>query len=197
MTEPQPTQDEGAGSDLKETRSLNDLFSTIYEELRRLASSVRRNEVNATLNSTALVHEAWMRLRDSPQLAATSPLHFKRIAARVMRQVLVDAARERKAGKRGGSNAVRVPLDESIPGMGGCEMELLALNEALDRLAEMDLRQAEVAELRIFSELTNPEIATELGVHLSTVERSWKVAKAWLKTQLGTDPQPKAKPDEQ
>jgi len=185
MKEPREIYEE-TGWATEERRSFNDLFSLIYEELRRVASSVRRNEANATLNSTALVNEAWLRLANSPQMASTSPLHFKRIAARVMRQVLVDAARERKAKKRGGADAIRVPLAESIKRTGAFDIEVLALNQALQRLAEMDVRQAEIAELRIFSELTNPEIAAELGVHISTIERDWRVTKAWLKAQLSS-----------
>ena len=169
-------------------RSIDGLFSLMYEELRRLASSVRRNEAHETLNSTALVHEAWLRLKDSPQLASTTPIHFKRIAARVMRQVLVDAARERNAGKRGGSDSLRIRVDDWVEGMPApdraFDVELLALDEALDRLTEMDERQARVAELRVFSELTVSEVAAELDVPVTTVERDWRATKAWLKTRL-------------
>lgn len=184
-----PEQDaEEADSTPEEPRSIDGVFSLMYEELRRLASSVRRNEAHETLNSTALVHEAWLRLKDSPQLASTTPVHFKRIAARVMRQVLVDAARERNAGKRGGPDSIRIRADDRIEGVAALDtafdVELLTLDEALDRLTEMDERQAKVAELRVFSELTIPEVAAELGVPVSTVERDWRATKAWLKTQL-------------
>src|SRR5579863_771816 len=94
----------------EDRRALDEIFSLIYEELRRLASQVRRRESNATLNSTALVHEAWMKLKDSPRLASTSPEHFQAIAAKAMRQALVDEARRRGARKRGGAGeAVFVP----------------------------------------------------------------------------------------
>ncbi len=180
MTKPQ--------SDDAPPPSIDQVFSLIYEQLHRIASALRRNEAHQTLNSTALVHEAWLRLKDSPQLAATSPAHFKSIAACVMRQVLVDAARQRNAGKRGGPDAVRVPVEDWFQGMGvfdpAFDLELLALHEALGKLGAMDARQAKVAELRVFSELTIPEIASELEVAVSTVERDWKAARAWLKTQL-------------
>jgi RNA polymerase sigma factor (TIGR02999 family) len=168
--------------------SIDQVFSLIYEQLHHIASSVRRNEAHQTLNSTALVHEAWLRLKDSPELAATTPAHFKGIAACVMRQVLVDAARQRNAVKRGGPGAVRVPLDDWFQGMGvfdpALDAEVLALHEALGRLANMDARQAKVVELRVFSELTIPEIACEVDAGVSTVERDWRAARAWLKTQL-------------
>jgi RNA polymerase sigma factor (TIGR02999 family) len=165
-------------------RKFDELFSLVYEELRRIASSVRRGERHATLESTALVHEAWLRLQDAPQLAGTSPLHFKWIAARVIRRVLVDSARERNALKRGGPDAIRVPLDDLPRGTEDTISELLVLEEALNGLAAMDSRQAEIAEHRIFSELTIAEIADELHLSVTTVERDWRVAKAWLKTQL-------------
>src|SRR6201997_5552985 len=94
--------------------ALDQLLSVTYEELRRLASSVRRGDPSATLSPTALVNEAWLKLADSHRLATTSKLHFKRIAARAMRQLLVEAARRRKAGKRGGGAAVTVAFDESL-----------------------------------------------------------------------------------
>src|SRR5678815_3791788 len=98
---------------MTERRALDDLFSAAYEELRRLAASVRRNDPAATLSPTALVNEAWLKLADSPSVADTSPLHFKRIAARAMRQVLVEAARRRTADKRGGGAAV-VTFDDAM-----------------------------------------------------------------------------------
>src|SRR5947209_16610228 len=100
---------------LPERRALDDLFSVTYEELRRLASSVRRSDPSASLNPTALVNEAWLKLANSPRFASTSRLHFKRIAARAMRQVLVEAARRRNAGKRGGGQGFAlVTFDEAL-----------------------------------------------------------------------------------
>lgn len=176
--------DPEAAAAAKERRALDEVFSLMYEELRRIAAALRRNEGNITLSAGALVREAWLRLKDSPELAATTPLHFRRIAAQVMRRVLVDAARARNAEKRGGPDAIRVTVDDSVTGAGAFDTELLAVHEALDRLAEKDARQAKIAELRIFSELTNAEIAEELAVHISTVERDWKFIRAWLKKEL-------------
>jgi RNA polymerase sigma factor (TIGR02999 family) len=168
-------------------QEFNELFSLVYEELRRIAAAVRRNESHITLGATALVHEAWLRLKDNPRLAHTTPLHFKRIAARVIRQVLVDAARERSAQKRGGAGAVRKTLDESMLSSEDFTLDLLHINSSLRKLQEVDSRQAQLAELKIFSELTNAEIAAELGVSLATVERGWRLAKAWLKMLYRTD----------
>lgn len=181
MSKPSTAQDDDTAGD---RRKFDELFSLVYEELRRIASSVRRGERHATVESTALVHEAWLRLQDAPQLAGTSPLHFKWIAARVMRRVLVEAARERSALKRGGPDKIRVPIDDLPPGAEGTISDLLILEEALNGLAAMDSRQAEIAEHRIFSELTIPEIADQLHLNRTMVERKWRVAKAWLKTQL-------------
>jgi len=98
--------DAGESANPDDARALDELFSVTYEELRRLASAVRRGDPSATLSPTALVNEAWLKLRESPHVARTSPAHFRRIAARAMRQVLVEAARRRRAGKRGGGAAV-------------------------------------------------------------------------------------------
>jgi len=104
-----------------EPMNVDHIFSLVYEELRRLASMVRRSEANATISSTALLHEAWMRLRDSPPLGSTSLGHFKAIAARAMRQVLVDEARRRSARKRGGAGEVGVDVAKSLPSAPGAE----------------------------------------------------------------------------
>src|SRR5947209_17421342 len=121
---------------LPERRALDDLFSVTYEELRRLASSVKRSDQSVTLTPTALVNEAWLKLANSPRFASTSQLHFKRIAARAMRQVLVEAARRRHANKRGGPEAIVVPLDEARDGGALIGNDLLALDHALDELAQ-------------------------------------------------------------
>ncbi len=111
---------------LEERRQLDYLFSVTYEELRRLAASVKRNNANATLNPTALVNEAWLKLAGSPHVAATSRLHFKRIAARAMRQVLVEAARRNSAGKRGGAmGTVYVTFDDSLVPAPSSEAQIL------------------------------------------------------------------------
>jgi RNA polymerase sigma factor (TIGR02999 family) len=183
--EPSTATADESGLTLDRRRSFDNLFSLVYEELWRIAKSVRRAESHSTLlGPTALVHEAWLRLKDSPQLGSTSPLHFKHIAAGVFRRVLVDAARERNAQKRGGRDAIRVTMDESLKEFEDLTLELIEVDELLKQLAEIDSRQAHIAELRIFSELTNPEIASEIGISLSGVERDWRVAKAWLKARI-------------
>lgn len=162
-------------------RALDNLFSLVYEELRRLASFVRKNEAGVTLNSTALVHEAWLKLKDSPHLAGTSPAHFKAIAARAMRQVLVDEARKRSARKRGGAGeAVFVTVDDSVEPMANSDEELLALDAALEDLARLNARQAQMVEDRFFGGLSVAETAELLGVSESVIERDWRAAKAWM-----------------
>jgi RNA polymerase sigma factor (TIGR02999 family) len=170
----------GNGSD---RRALDELFSVTYEELRRLAASVRRDDPSATLSPTALVNEAWLKLAGTPQVAATSRLHFKRIAARAMRQVLVEAARRRHAGKRGGGQ-VAVTLDESLDGAPTSGGELLALDEALEALSRLEPRQALMVESRFFGGLDVAETAQMLGVSEATVLRDWRAAKAWLAREL-------------
>jgi RNA polymerase sigma factor (TIGR02999 family) len=168
-------------STFQERLALDEVFSLVYEELRRLASCVRRADPSMTLNSTALVHEAWIKLKDSPHLAATSVPHFKAIAARAMRQVLVDAARRRIARKRGGAGEANiVALDESAGQTIPCDVELLGLDSALDKLQSMNARQAQVVECRFFGGLNVAEAASLLGVSESVIERDWRAAKAWL-----------------
>ena len=164
-------------------RPLDDLFSVAYNELRRLASAIRRNDPNATMNPTALVNEAWLKLAHSPNLAATSPLHFKRIAARAMRQVLVEAARRRHSHKRGGGSVAYVGL-EDLAADGGCEEDLLRLDEALGELEQMEPRQAALVESRFFGGLDVSETAVLLDVSEATIHRDWRAAKAWLKLRL-------------
>jgi RNA polymerase sigma factor (TIGR02999 family) len=166
-------------------QALDQLFSVTYEELRRLASSVRRGDPSATLSPTALVNEAWLKLAKSPDLAATSRLHFKRIAARAMRQLLVEAARRRNSDKRGGGAAkITVAFDDGIQSKASGGQEILALNTALDALARMNPRQAEMVESRFFGGLDVPETAALLEVSEATVLRDWRAAKAWLANEL-------------
>ena len=162
---------------------VDQLFSAAYEELRRLAASVRRGDPSATLTPTALVHEAWLKLSATPELAATSPLHFKRIAARAMRQVLVDAARRRTADKRGGGQAL-VTFDEALEITATTSEDVLALDQALLDLALQNPRQAEMVESRFFGGLEAAETAELLGVSEATVLRDWRAAKAWLAKEL-------------
>jgi RNA polymerase sigma factor (TIGR02999 family) len=164
--------------------TLDQLFSVTYEELRRLASAVRRGDPSATLSPTALVNEAWLKMAKSPDIGATSQLHFKRIAARAMRQLLVEAARRRNADKRGGGAEMTVSFDDALNRSPSSEDELLALNNALDTLAEMNPRQAVMVESRFFGGLEIPEAAELLGVSEATVLRDWRAAKAWLANEL-------------
>lgn len=168
-----------------ERNALNDLFSVTYEELRRLASSVKRSDPSATLNPTALVNEAWLKLANSPGLASASRLHFKRIAARAMRQLLVEAARRRNADKRGGGDAIHmVTFDESLAQTGNCAKEVIALDLALQELARFQPRQASVVETRFFGGCDMSETAALLGVSEATILRDWRAAKAWLAQAL-------------
>lgn len=159
------------------------LFSQAYEELRRLASAVRRGDGSATLNPTALVHEAWLRLARSPDLAIASEQHFKHLAARAMRRVLVDAARARKAAKRG-SGAALVTFDEALAGAPSAPDDVLALDAALETLARLRPRQAAVVESRFFGGLETRETAALLQVSEATIEREWRAARAWLALEL-------------
>ncbi len=168
---------------VEDKEKLDLLFSLAYEELRRLASSVKRGDPSATLSPTTLVNEAWLKLAKSPQVATTSRLHFKRIAARAMRQVLVEAARRRSAYKRRGDFAA-VTFDESLDKSIECGKELLALDAALNDLARMHPRQAMMVEGRFFGGLDVPETAELLGVSEATVLRDWRAAKAWLALEL-------------
>ncbi len=175
-------RDQDSGSKA-EKRTLDYLFSVTYEELRRLASTVKRSDASATLNPTALVNEAWLKLVKSPPFETTSRLHFKRIAARAMRQVLIEAARRRNAGKRG-SQAVFADVDLAVTEVALGGQELLALDEALQELERLEPRQAMLVESRFFGGLDVLETAELLEVSEATIHREWRAAKAWLKHRL-------------
>lgn len=164
-------------------RALDALFNVTYEELRRLAATVRRGDPSSTLSPTALVNEAWLKLRQSPNVARMSRIHFKRIAARAMRQVLIEAARRRRADKRGGGAAM-ITLDESMGESEACADDILALDEALQDLARIQPRQAMLVESRFFGGLDVAETAELLEISESTVLRDWRAAKAWLASEL-------------
>ena len=165
-------------------RAIDDLFSATYEELRRLASTIRRGDPSATLNPTALVNEVWIKLAKSSEIAVNSRLHFKRIAARAMRQLLVEAARRRNAEKRNGGAEITVLFDGSVREKPCCAKDVLALNKALDTLEEMSPRQATMVESRFFGGLDIPETAVLLQISEATVLRDWRAAKAWLAREL-------------
>lgn len=166
----------------KDREALDRLFSAAYEELRRLASSVRRRDPAATLSPTTLVNEAWLKLSQTPAVVHTSHLHFKRIAARAMRQVLISAARRRSADKRGAG--MEVTFDDGLATASSSD-QLLALDAALDDLARLNPRHAAVVEHRFFGGLQMSEVAEVLGVSEATVLRNWRAARAWLARQLG------------
>jgi RNA polymerase sigma factor (TIGR02999 family) len=183
-SEPSFWECDNASATADRRKELDALFSLTYEELRRLATSVRRGDPSSTLSPTALVNEAWLKLARSPGFAATSPLHFKRVAARAMRQLLVEAARRRNAGKRGGVGSPFVTFDESLHGAITSSQDLLGLNDALDELARVEPRQASIVESRFFGGFEMVEIAEMLGISEATTLRDWRVAKAWLGHKL-------------
>lgn len=165
------------------SEALDLIVPLVYDELRRIAASRMRHErADHTLQPTALVNEAWMRLAAAPDARFENRAHFFGIAARLMRQILVDHARGRGRDKRGGDQ-VRVTLDESVA-VSGPEVDLLSLDAALERLAATDTTAARVVELRYFSGLGIEETATVLGVSPATVKRDWAVAKAFLRREM-------------
>ena len=163
------------------------LFSLAYEELRRLASTVRRGEQGVTLSPTALVNEAWLKLAASPPSDIESPLHFKRVAARAMRQVLVEAARRRGADKRGGPDVALVTFDDALALGPASHGGLLDLDSAIQGLARLNPRQAALIELRFFGGFDIPECAEMLDVSEATLTRDWRAARAWLAVELERD----------
>jgi RNA polymerase sigma factor (TIGR02999 family) len=178
-----------------EREAFDKLFSAAYEELRRLAATVKRGNLDNTLTPTALVNEAWLKLHRSPGIGSDSPLHFKRIAARAMRQLLIESARRRHADKRGGTGgAVFVTFDESLKSAPATAEELLVLDSTLTELAHFEPRQAAIVESRFFGGLEVREIAELLGISEATVLRDWRAAKAWLGQRLHAKSESKAQP---
>jgi RNA polymerase sigma factor (TIGR02999 family) len=160
--------------------ALDRLMPVVYAELRKLAGSYLREErPNHTLQPTALVHEAYLRLTSQREVAWQNRAHFFGIAAQMMRRVLIDHAREHQAAKRAGG-AVRVALDADIGAVGPIDYEVLMLNQALDDLAALDPRQAQIVELRYFGGLSEHEVAAVMGLSRATVAREWQTARAWL-----------------
>ncbi|MBV9958072.1 MAG: sigma-70 family RNA polymerase sigma factor [Acidobacteria bacterium] len=163
------------------------LMPLVYDELRRLARSyLQRENRGHTLQPTALVHEAYLRLVDQTRVSWQNRAHFYGIAANMMRRVLVDHARRRASGKRGGSAVrlstedVQIPLEERAA-------DFVALDEALEELAKFDERKSRIVELRFFGGLTDEEIAEVLGVSTRTVLRDWKTARLWLYRELAAE----------
>ena len=163
--------------------SIDALIPIVYEELRRLAHHYMRGErAGHTLQTTALVNEAYLRLVDIERIEWRSRGHFFAMAATVMRRVLVDHARERARDKRGGGVVFTTLAEQGITSSPA--IDVLALDEALDRLADMDPQQARIVELRYFTGLTIEETAVALGISSATVKRDWTWARAWLYQRL-------------
>ena len=166
--------------------ALDALMPHVYQELRRVARAKLRGERRGhSLQTTALVHEVYTRLVDLDRLTLASRTHFFAMAARLMRQILVDHARRKGAGKRGGG-ATMVSLDESSPARSLSIVDVLVLDAALDDLAQLEARLCQVVELRFFAGLTIEETAAALEVSRATIERDWVVARAWLHDRLST-----------
>jgi RNA polymerase sigma factor (TIGR02999 family) len=170
-------------------QSLDSLLPAVYQELRRLAAGyIRRERPGQTLQPTALVHEAYLRLMKDRPDRWQNRAHFCAIAAHSMRQILIERARARGAQKRGGAQPC-VTFDEALVAGGGQSFDVLALEEALQRLAELDPDQARIVELRFFGGLTVEETAEALSISPATVKRHWAVARAWLARELESQSQ--------
>lgn len=170
----------GAG----DSTALDELAPLVYTELRKVAAAyLRRERPDHTLQATALVNEAYLRLVGQRHDRWQGRTHFYGIAARLMRQVLVEHARRHRAEKRGGGR-VAVTLAHADEVGGAPEVDVLAVHEALERLAAFDARQAEIVEMRFFGGLSIEETAEALGVGHATIEREWGLARAWLRKEL-------------
>jgi|SRR5208283_1060815 len=165
-------------------QAASQLIPLVYDELRRLAGRyMRRERCDHTLQATALVHEAYLKLVEQRSVDWQGRAHFFGIAAQIMRRILIDHARGHLRDKRGGGQEA-VPLDEALVFSPEQSHELLKLDESLDRLAAIDARQSKIVELRFFGGLTVEETAEVLGISPKTVKRDWSVAKAWLHGDL-------------
>jgi RNA polymerase sigma factor (TIGR02999 family) len=164
----------------------DELVPLVYEELRhRAAAYLHRERADHTLQPTALVHEAYLRLIGQRRVSWQSRAHFYALAAQTMRRVLVDYARQRDAAKRP-SPGLRVALDEQIPGEQPADAELLLMDQALSELSALDSRQGQIVELRYFGGLSEREIAESLSISRSTVTREWQSARAWLYRRIAS-----------
>lgn len=168
-----------------DAKAAEDLLPLVYDELRRLAASKMANEAPGhTLQPTALVHEAWLRLGGSEAPSFQNRAHYFGAAAEAMRRILIERARRRLAAKRGGGTAP-VELDEiEIPSPMADDDQLLAVNEALEKLAALDPRKAELVKLRYFVGMSFDEAATALGIAVPTAKQWWAYAQAWLSVEL-------------
>lgn len=164
--------------------ALEELMPLVYGELRRLASSrLRRERRDHTLQGTAVVHEAFMRLVNQQDVRWQNRAHFYAIAAQMIRRILLDHARSHHAEKRG-AGAVKLQLDEALAIPHRHDVDIVALNDALEELARMDERQSRIVELRYFSGLSIEETAEVMGLSPATVKREWNSARAWLYREI-------------
>ncbi|WP_182871036.1 ECF-type sigma factor [Stieleria mannarensis] len=172
-----------------ERRAADDLLELVYEDFRSMAAAYLRHEPNeVTLQPTALVHEAFLRLIDQKQVQWQGRTHFLAIGAKAMRRVLVDNARRRNRKKRGGA-AKRIPFQDQLFLSPDHDHDLIAVDQLLAELQEIDARQAQIVELRFFGGMTSAEVAEYLDLSKSTVDREWRVVRAWLRQQLNEDDQ--------
>lgn len=166
------------------------LFARVYDVLHAWAADhFRRQRANHTLQPTALVHEVYLRLVDQTQVKWQGRAHFLAVAARAMRQALIDHARRRVAAKRGGG-LCRLTLDEAVTPVTEVDPELLDLDDCLERLAALDRRQSRIVELRFFGGMTVEEVAHVMRLSKSTVESEWRMARAWLRRELAREDAP-------
>ena len=165
--------------------ALDRLMPLVYSELRRLATNyLRRERMGHTLQPTALVNEAYLKLVGQKNAKWQNRAHFFAISAQLMRRILVDHARRHQADKRGGTDQQRLSITSAQELVAQQEVDLLALNEALDELSEMDAQQGRIVELKFFGGLSIDETAEVVGISHATVEREWKSARAWLRHRL-------------
>lgn len=169
-------QDAGASSEL---------YDILYQELKKLASGLlNRERINHTLQATALVHEAYLKLSPKVEIQWQDRKHFLRAASGAMRAILVDHARRFNAMKRGGPKARRLTLDHVVQEHKNLSLDIIEIDESINKLGQIKTQYAEIVELHFFGGLTFEEISGVLETSLSTVERSWRIAKAWLRIEL-------------
>jgi len=167
--------------------AVDELMPLVYRELKRIAGGqLGRERVGHTLQATALVHEAYLKLVDQREVAWQNRAHFFGVSAQAMRRILLDYAKSRGRRKRGG-DVRRTSFDEALAVADDRESDLLSIDEALTRLEQLDARQAKVVELRFFGGLSVEETAEVLGVSAPTVKREWAMAKAWLHRELAAE----------
>jgi RNA polymerase sigma-70 factor (ECF subfamily) len=169
----------------KQNESMDELLPVVYGELRRLAGThLSRERSDHTLQPTALVHEAYLRLLEQKEIDWQSRAHFFGVASRLMREILIEHARKRNRQKRGGEYKTRIELHESVSLGADSTLDVLAVNEALERLEVLDPQQAKIVELRFFGGLTVEEVAEVEQISESTVKREWATAKLFLQRSL-------------